>query len=200
MQLILVLSEALAWGFKIYGWMIVAAFLLTWVDADRSNGIVRFINRYTYPFWAWLSTRLPRALVPFAPLAALFLVDFGEIFFPGALRAFGGTLLERLVLAEGLYNLALYLGLATILVARSLVMFLLMLCILYFIFTLVAPPVTNPFVRSVVWMLDPLLGPLQRILPRAKLDLSPIVLAVGLYLLMTLMAPVAVSLQTQLTV
>ncbi|OGG99787.1 MAG: hypothetical protein A2600_02475 [Candidatus Lambdaproteobacteria bacterium RIFOXYD1_FULL_56_27] len=200
MQLILALSEALAWGFKIYGWMIVVAFLLTWVDADKSNGIVRFINRYTYPFWAWLSTKLPRSLVPFAPLVALFLVDFGEIFFPGALRSFGGTLVERLVLEEGLYNLALYFGLATILVARSLVMFLLMLCILYFVFTLVAPPVTNPFVRSVVWMLDPMLRPLQRLLPRAKLDLSPIVLAVGLYLLMTLMAPVAISLQTQLTV
>ena len=200
MQLILALSEALAWGFKIYGWMIVVAFLLTWGDADKSNGIVRFINRYTYPFWAWLSTKLPRSLVPFAPLVALFLVDFGEIFFPGALRSFGGTLVERLVLEEGLYNLALYFGLATILVARSLVMFLLMLCILYFVFTLVAPPVTNPFVRSVVWMLDPMLRPLQRLLPRAKLDLSPIVLAVGLYLLMTLMAPVAISLQTQLTV
>jgi len=49
-------------------------------------------------------------------------------------------------------------------------------------------------------MLDPMLRPLQRLLPRAKLDLSPIVLAVGLYLLMTLMAPVAISLQTQLTV
>lgn len=200
MDLIIQLSSILRWSLAIYGWVIIAAFLLSWVDADPNNGLVRFINQITVPFWQAVGRRLPYALLPLAPIAALLLVDFLEVFLPGSLRALGAAGLERLPPDAALVNVGLYAAIGALLVLRSLMFFIVLLCVLYFVFTLVAPSINNPIVRSVTWMIDPFLRPLQRLLPRANLDLSPIVLGIGLYVVMTALTPFLGNLQRHLSI
>ena len=200
MDLILQLSSGLRWALAIYGWVIIAAFLLSWVDADPNNGLVRFINGITVPFWQAVGRRLPEALFPLAPIAALLLVDFLEVFLPGTLRSLGAAGLAGMAPEKALVNVGLYAAIGALLVLRSLMFFLVLLAVLYFVFTLVAPPMTNPIVRSVTWMIDPFLRPLQRLLPRANLDLSPIVLGLGLYIAMTALSPLLGNLQRHLSI
>ena len=192
------LASLAGWGFKLYSWLIVAAFVMSWIDADPSNSLVRFVYRATMPLWHWIQDKVPDWLAPLAPLLALLLADFGEIFAPGLIRSLGGALTGGLPADQAILNTGIYGLLGAVVVAKSMVFFLMILAILYFVFSLVKPGQNNGFVRSVVWMIDPFISPLQRFLPRASVDLSPIILAGGLYLALHFMNPLAHRLQGSL--
>jgi len=192
-------SHLIGMGFKIYGWLVVAAFALTWIDADPSNGIVQFINRTTRPFWDWISRGLPYKYASYAPLAALFAIDFGEIFFPGMIRSFGSVGLGASAPEAGFYNVALYAGLGGLIVAKSILFFVMILSLAYLVISIVRPPLSNPLVRNITWLIDPVITPLQRILPRAKIDLSPIVITISIFFALQTMVPMIMDLQAQLT-
>ncbi|MDT8446792.1 MAG: YggT family protein [bacterium] len=200
MELVIGLADFIKWSCVIYGWMILGAFLLSWIHADPNNGMVRFINNATQPFWYAVSHKLPLSLVPLAPIVALFLVDYAEVFLPGLVRSVGAMLVAGLPPETAALNIGVYALLAGLMVLRSIMFFLGLLCVLYFIFGVVAPSLGNPIVRSVTFMIDPFLRPLQRLLPRASVDLSPVVLGLGLYIGMTAMMPLFVTLQRQLSI
>lgn len=172
-----VLANIVKWVLLIYTWMHIAAFVLSWINADPGNPIVSFINRWTMPMWNWLSYRLPRLLVPLAPFCALMLVVYAEIAIPGIIRSLGAVIGGNLGMEAGAKNIVFYLLYGGFYIISNVVWFIFLLSVLWFIFTLVNPPITNPIVRSVMYIVDPLITPLQRILPRARIDLSPIVLA-----------------------
>ncbi|PCI22982.1 MAG: YggT family protein [SAR324 cluster bacterium] len=197
---VIAFSGIVAWALKIYSWMHIAAFLLSWVNADPYNPIVSFINRTTRPLWDWVGARVSPSLVPFAAYLALMLVLFAEISLPGIIRSAGITLGGHAPLESGVLNGFYYLILGALSISKSIIGFIFLLAIIWFILTLVNPPLNNPIVQTIMYLVDPLITPLQRVLPRAQIDLSPLILAGVTYFISELLGRLMYPLQAQLII
>jgi uncharacterized protein YggT (Ycf19 family) len=165
------------WALTIYLWMAIAAVLLTWVSPDPRNPFVRFLNRMTAPLWNAVAGALPGRWRLFASYAALLLILFGIEFVPGVFITFAGYAGGRIpaeALAAPLGGFLLR-GIAVVL--NNLFYFLVLVLVVWFVLTLVSPSVNNPVVRVVFFLVDPIISPLQRVLPRMRVDLSPLLAA-----------------------
>ena len=60
-----------------------------------------------------------------------------------------------------------------------------LLLLIWFFLTLISPSVSNPIVRTIYILVDPIITPIQRRLPRTKMDFSPLV-AAGIFLLLNI--------------
>lgn len=178
MDIVIGFSTVVKWSLMVYSWVHIIAFLLSWISADPNNQIVYWINRVTFPMWNWVRARIPHNLSGFAPIIALLLVIYGEISLPGIIRSLGAMTIGGMVLGDGTMNIILYIIYGALYVTASIIWFIFLLSVLWFIFTLVNPPLNNPIVRTIWYLVDPLLTPIQRRLPRSRFDFSPIVLAV----------------------
>ncbi len=101
---------------------------------------------------------------------------------PRVIETFGWGFYGRLGLNGTLINTALYIAIGGLQVIASIIFFIMILAILWFIFTLVNTPLNNPFVRAVWFLVDPMITPIQRYLPRTRTDFSPLVLALIAFL------------------
>lgn len=180
------LATLTSWALEIYLWIIIAAILLTWVQPDPNNPIIRFLNRMTVPFWNWLARWLPRSLKLFSAYISLLVVWFLQVFVPGALvsiGAFSGGRINALELPTRVVGFFL-LGLGVVL--QNLLFLLIILLVIWFVLTLVNPSVNNILVRTIFFLVDPFITPLQRRLPRMRVDISPLV-AAGIFLLVNVL-------------
>lgn len=182
MQLFSTLAELTRWALTIYEWIIILAIVLSWVNPDPNNPIVRFLQRMTVPVWNWIGRQVPAALRLFAAYLSLLLVWFLKIFVPGTLLATGALLSGRSGLGDYPVHVFGYLVLAFAVVLQNFLYFLVILLLVWFVLTLVSPSVNNPIVRTVYFLVDPFITPLQRRLPRMRIDLSPLI-AAGVFVL-----------------
>ncbi|MBT4088566.1 MAG: hypothetical protein HOE30_08750, partial [Deltaproteobacteria bacterium] len=147
-EYILNLASLTGWVLKIYSWMHIAAFVLSWINADQNNAIVSLINRSTMPLWNWVGQKLPNKFVPFAPIFALMLVIFGEITAPGVIRSLGATVGGTIGVEIALKNIVFYLVYGGLYIVSNIIGFIFFLSVVWFVFTLVNPPLNNPIIRS----------------------------------------------------
>ena len=70
--------------------------------------------------------------------------------------------------------------------SADLLFFLMMLLLVWFFLTLVSPSVSSPIVRTVFVLVDPFITPIQKWLPRSKVDFSPLV-AAGIFLVLKML-------------
>jgi YggT family protein len=182
---LLYLATLSEWALTIYEWIIIIAILVSWVNPDPRNPIIQFLNNMTLPVWNWLQLWLPPALKLFSAYIALLAVWFLKIFVPGTLRAGARYSAGQLSAGQlpGVLVGFLLLGLGV--VVQSLLFFLMLLLVVWFFLTLVNPSVNNPIVRTLFVLVDPFITPIQRRLPRQRVDVSPL-LAAGLFLLVNL--------------
>ena len=171
--LLATLSE---WAFKIYYWMHIAAIIFSWIRADPHNSVVAFINRNTLPLWNWIHSKVPRMIAPMAPYLALILITFGEFTVPGIIRTLGAINGGNIEMGSGILNMGIYILVGSGRVVDHILVFIMILAVAWFVVTLVNPPLNNPIVQSIMALVDPLITPLQRLLPRSKIDLSPLLL------------------------
>ncbi|MEE8554991.1 MAG: YggT family protein, partial [bacterium] len=68
-----------------------------------------------------------------------------------------------------------FLGLGIVL--QNFLFFLMILLLVWFFLTLVSPSVNNPIVRTIYFLVDPFITPVQRRLPRMRVDVSPLIVA-----------------------
>ena len=176
-------AQALCWVFFVYKWIIIIAILLTWVNADPYNPLVQWINRITQPLWyqcrIWLSKILPQrmhaGILTFDAYVALLLIIFIQALLPATIRSIDlwsqnlitTTTLSIQVAGHSLQGIGI--------VFQSLCTFLMIVLAIWFFLTLVSPSVNNPIVRILYMIVDPLISPLQRYLPRSSIDFSPVV-------------------------
>ena len=196
MEQIASFSILVEWALRIYSWVHIAAFIMSWINADPSNQIVYWINRLTIPMWNWVRLKLPHKFAAFAPVIALLLVIYGEISLPGVIRSIGATAVGNLVLSDGALNVVLYVVFGGLYIVSSIIWFVFILAVLWFIFTLVNPPLNNPIIRAIWFLIDPLITPIQRYMPRARIDFSPLVLALIALLLRSLVSRLMVPVQS----
>ncbi len=185
MQFFSTLAELTRWALTIYEWIIILAIVLSWVSPDPHNPIVQFLQRMTVPVWNWIGRRVPAALRLFAAYLSLLLIWFLKIFLPGTLLATGALLAGRSGLGDYPVHVFGYLVLAFAVVLQNFLYFLVILLLVWFVLTLVSPSVNNPIVRTVYFLVDPFISPLQRRLPRMRIDFSPL-LAAGAFVLLNI--------------
>jgi YggT family protein len=74
------LGRVLGFVLQIYMWVLIGRAIISWVNADPRNGIVRFLRSVTDPPVEMIRRRLPRNL-RYYPLDIAFLVLFGLVIF-----------------------------------------------------------------------------------------------------------------------
>jgi YggT family protein len=81
-HLIEALAEILSLALNIYMWLIIARALLTWVNPDPYNPIVRFLYNVTEPVLGWVRRRVPLIFggLDLSPLLVLVAVVFLQRF------------------------------------------------------------------------------------------------------------------------
>ena len=89
------LAYILNMALTIYMWLIIARALLTWVNPDPYNPIVRFLYNITEPVLEWVRSRVP--------------VVFGGLDLSPLLVLLGIVFLQRFLVAT-LYDLARRIG------------------------------------------------------------------------------------------
>jgi len=82
------LAEIVAAVLGIYWWIVVASAVLSWVNPDPYNPIVRFLRSATDPVYARIRRVLPLVFggVDFSPLVLLLGIQFLQIFLVPTIR------------------------------------------------------------------------------------------------------------------
>ncbi len=166
--------------FGIYILLVMLRFVLQWLRADFYNPVSQFIFRATEPALRPLQRVIPRvAGLELSPLLLMLGLKVGELWLSFMILGHGPRLLGLLVLALAhLMSLFLHVFLVAIFVQVVL--------------SWVNPGAYNPVTQLIHRLTEPLLGRARRLLPPLSgLDLSPILVLIGLQLVnMLLIAPI----------
>jgi len=177
------LAGASCFGLFVYKWIIIAAVVMTWVSADPHKQIVQWIVRITRPLWVWCEQRMPVMMAHFSAYASILLVIFAQIVLPAEIRSLNLFFQGQINVADLLLQTGGHLLQGTSIVVQSLLFFCIFVLFAWFVLTLVNPSLSNPLVRIIHVLADPLISPLQRYLPRTRIDLSPLVGVMLFYLI-----------------
>jgi YggT family protein len=79
-NVLLGLAQVLDMALMLYMWILIGRAIISWVNADPRNGIVRFLRSVTDPAVEFVRRRLPSKL-RYYPLDIAFLVLFGFVVF-----------------------------------------------------------------------------------------------------------------------
>ncbi len=164
--------------FGLYIAVVLIRFLLQWARADFYNPISQFVVRVTAPVLRPLRQVIPGyGGLDLASLVLAWALKAVELALIAGLVGYGGSLLGALAWAvPALIELAIDLFLFAVLVRVVL--------------SWVNPDPYNPAVALLDRLTDPILRPAQRLLPPiGGIDLSPMLVMVGLVLLQMLLLP-----------
>ena len=81
-NLLIAVAEVLRWVLNIFMWIVIARAILSWVNPDPYNPIVRFIHNITEPVLYQLRKRIPLNFggIDFSPIVVLLAVIFLQRF------------------------------------------------------------------------------------------------------------------------
>lgn len=87
-HLLSAIATILDLGLNIYMWLIIARALLSWVNPDPYNPIVRFLYNVTEPVLSYLRRRVPMVFggLDLSPLIVIAVIMFLRIFLVQTLR------------------------------------------------------------------------------------------------------------------
>ncbi|ACN13611.1 conserved hypothetical protein [Desulforapulum autotrophicum HRM2] len=82
------IAVVLDWGLSLFMWIIIARAVLSWVNPDPYNNIVRFITNVTEPVLYQIRRRVPFDLggLDISPIIAILIVIFLQTFVVGSLN------------------------------------------------------------------------------------------------------------------
>ena len=74
---------------SVYMWIVIIGALISWVNPDPYNPIVRFLRSATYPLFVWIRRRLPLTMggIDFSPIIVIAAIVFLKY-------ALAGTIIE----------------------------------------------------------------------------------------------------------
>lgn len=77
---------------RIYWWIVLAGIIVSWVNADPYNPIVRFINNLTEPVFYQIRKRLPVVYggIDLSPIVVFLAIYFLEVFLVKSLFGLAG--------------------------------------------------------------------------------------------------------------
>jgi YggT family protein len=88
-------AVVLDFGLTIYMWIIIASAVLSWVNPDPYNSIVRFINTATEPVLYQIRKRLPVIFggIDISPIIVLMAIIFLQTFVVNTLRGLAHSMM-----------------------------------------------------------------------------------------------------------
>jgi YggT family protein len=160
----------------IYIWLIVARALLSWVNPDPYNQLVRWLCLLTDPllFRIRRTIPMPRSGLDFSPIIALLIITFIDIFVLKTSRSLSMgadvSVIKNFIFAF-----------ATVL--QSLLDIYLIIVIIAAVISWVNPDPCNPIVRGIYGVTEPVLNRIRRVLPMPVpgIDFSPLILIAIIY-------------------
>ncbi len=80
-NLVLFFRSILEGLLNIYFWIVIIAALLTWIEPNPYNPIVRFLYGVTEPVFEWVRDHLPVLLggIDFSPLVVIIAIEFVQM-------------------------------------------------------------------------------------------------------------------------
>lgn len=164
--------------FGAYILVVMLRFLLQWVHADFYNPISQFIVKVTKPLLHPLRRVIPSVQG----------LDLSSLVLAWILKAVELTLI-LLVFGKGLHPFGAILWAIPELISLTINLFLYSILILVIV-SWVGPGSYNPAIGLLHSITDPIMRPARRLLPPVSgLDLSPMLVIIGLYLLEMLLLP-----------
>jgi len=157
---------------NLYVWIIIIRALISWVNPDPHNPFITFLNRITEPVLS-LARRITPSTgrIDLSPITAIFAIIFIRIFLVGTLLLFadsGDNFQAVFILGMFVY--------AVMTLFRMLIHFLIIIIVVWAIISWVNPNPYNPIVLALFAMVDPILRPIQRIIPPVGgFDITPII-------------------------
>jgi YggT family protein len=86
-NLVMTIARLLEVVLEVYFWIIIARALLSWVNPDRYNPIVRFLYQVTEPVLRPIRRRLPMEMgLDFSPLVVILAIKVLQWFLVDSLR------------------------------------------------------------------------------------------------------------------
>lgn len=161
----------------IYLFIVIARAILSWVNPDPFNPVVRFLHQATDPvlYYVRRYVPLPRSTLDFSPIIVLVFITFCDSFILKTIRdltmgvpvSFFSNLLYALVI--GLHDI---------------IRIYMLIIIIRAVVSWVNPDPYNPIVRFLYDMTEPVLYRVRRTLPlpMAGIDLSPLIVILVLFL------------------
>ena len=92
---IIAVAKVIDLALTLYLWIVIARAVLSWVNPDPYNPIVRFIHSVTEPVMAKIRYRVPLYFggFDFTPIVVLAAIYFLKAFLVASLYRFGGSLI-----------------------------------------------------------------------------------------------------------
>ena len=80
-NLVLFFANVLGGLLNIYFWIVIIAALLTWIEPNPYNPIVRFLYGVTEPLFEWVREHLPVFFggIDFSPLVVIIAIEFVQM-------------------------------------------------------------------------------------------------------------------------
>ncbi|MFZ1889016.1 MAG: YggT family protein [Candidatus Binataceae bacterium] len=77
-SLVLFIANTLSSILTIYFWIVIIAALLTWIEPNPYNPIVRFLYSVTEPVFDWIREHLPVFFggIDFSPIVVIIVIEF----------------------------------------------------------------------------------------------------------------------------
>ncbi len=93
-NLLVAIAKVLDIALNLYMWVIIIRAIISWVNPDPYNPIVRFLYGLTDPFLNWIrrTLRLPYMAVDISPLIAILIILFARYFLTPTLIRLGFAL------------------------------------------------------------------------------------------------------------
>jgi len=164
-NLFLMLGQLLHILLTVYLWIVIIGALISWVNPDPNNQIVRFLRSAVDPVFLWLRRRLPLIIsgLDLSPLVVIAGIIFLDIALVKSLVEQGNIIPNILIgLGQSIYIL---------------LNFYMWVVIISALITFVNPSPYNPIVRFLSAVTTPLFSWLRRRLPLSfgGFDFSPVV-------------------------
>jgi len=173
------LASVLGLLLTIYMWMIIIRAVISWVNPNPYNQVVRFLDRLTEPALRHVRRILPFSYggLDFSPIILILIIIFANDFVVTSLRALGHGQSAAVVLP--LFLVSFIRMMQGILFAYMIVV------IARAVISWISPDPYNMIVRFIYGLTEPVLYRLRSTLPLVfgGLDLSPIALLAVIYFL-----------------
>jgi YggT family protein len=168
-------GQVLHIALTVYLWIIIIGALISWVNPDPYNPVVRFLRKATNPLFTWLRRHVPLIAggVDFSPILAIALIIFLDSALVPILREQGNILANILIGLGQSFSMLLNFYLIVVVVAA--------------VISFVSPNPYNPIVRIVSALTYPVFSWFRRRLPLkfGGLDFTPALVIVLILLINT---------------
>lgn len=164
----------------VYIWIIIIRALISWVNPNQYNPVVKFLRDITDPVLVPARRLFPiGGMIDLSPIIVILILLFLRIMIVQTLYYISSASQN----IEGLVILGIFIyAVATIL--NMIINVIIFIVIVRAILSWISPDPRNPIVLSIYALSEPLLRPIKRILPQmGMIDLSPIFVILILFLL-----------------